>query len=250
MKKLCYTILLLCTSIVLNAQSVDFIDEANKQLGVPLIGITGGPNGSGKGVVGAIGGVVDVGGMGAATYTIPIEIPSAIGNMKPSLSVVYNSQSSNGLLGWGWTIGGLSAITRVNKNLFLDGRMKGVDFNDDGFAIDGQRLIQIDGYYDHIEYRTEVDGMSKIVSYYEANIVNGPAKFKVWTADGLIMEYGFTEESRMEKESNTNPGKLEVGLWLLNKIEDRDGNYIEYQYVIGGANYFLKKLDILEIVML
>ena len=84
--------------------------------------------------------------------------------------------------------------------------------------------------------------MSKIVSYYEANIVNGPAKFKVWTADGLIMEYGFTEESRMEKESNSNPGKLEVGLWLLNKIEDRDGNYIEYQYVIGGANYFLKKI--------
>lgn len=58
--------------------------------------------------------------------------------------------------------------------------------NNDGFALDGQRLIQIDGYYDHIEYRTEVDGMSKIVSYYEANIVNGPAKFKVWTADGLI----------------------------------------------------------------
>ncbi len=242
MKKLCYTILLFCTCIVMNAQNIDFIEDANKYLGVPMTGIVGGPNGTGKGVVGAIGGVVDIGGMGAATYSIPIELPSAIGNMKPSLSVVYNSQSSNGLLGWGWTIGGLSAITRVNKNLFLDGRMKGVDFNDDGFAIDGQRLIQLDEYYDHTEYRTEVDGMSKIVSYFEANIVNGPAKFKVWTADGLIMEYGFTEESRMEKESNSNPGKLEVGLWLLNKIEDRDGNYIEYQYVIGGANYFLKKI--------
>ena len=107
MKKLNFFLLLICLSIVVNAQNIDFIDEANKQLEPPSAGIIGGPNGSGNGVVGAIGGVVDVGGMGAATYTIPIEIPSAIGNMKPSLSVVYNSQSSNGLLGWGWTIGGL-----------------------------------------------------------------------------------------------------------------------------------------------
>lgn len=30
MKKLCYTILLFCTCIVMNAQNIDFIEDANK----------------------------------------------------------------------------------------------------------------------------------------------------------------------------------------------------------------------------
>ena len=104
MKKLYYTLLLLSLSIAINAQNIDLIDDAINQLKPPMTGITGGPDGKGEGVVGAIGGVVDIGGMGAATYTIPLEFPSGIGNLMPNLSITYNSQSGNGLLGWGWTI--------------------------------------------------------------------------------------------------------------------------------------------------
>lgn len=64
-------------------------------------------------VVGAIGGNVDISTLGGATYSIPIQIPDGIDGMQPNLSIVYNSQSGNGLLGWGWNIGGLSSITRI-----------------------------------------------------------------------------------------------------------------------------------------
>ena len=224
---------------------LDFIDDANADLAPPSNGVLGGVTGSGAGVVGAIGGTVDIGSLGGATYTIPIEVPNGIAGMQPGISIVYNSQSSNGLLGWGWTLGGLSAISRVNKTLFYDGVMGGANFSDDRFSMDGQRLILVNNNTygaNGAEYRTEVDGMSKIVSYTENGIVNGPAKFKVWTADGHIMEYGFTEKSRVAKPVTEDSTEYQVGLWLLNKVEDRDGNYIEYQYEVWKANYYISKI--------
>ena len=42
-------------------------------------------------VVGAIGGTVNVSGLGGATYTIPIQVPEGLGGIQPNLSVCYNS---------------------------------------------------------------------------------------------------------------------------------------------------------------
>lgn len=247
MKKILLVIALfsLFTCTALAQDRLDFIDAANAVLSPPSNGVLGGVTGSGTGVVGAIGGTVDIGGLGGATYTIPIEVPNGIAGMQPGISIVYNSQSSNGLLGWGWTLGGLSAISRVNKTLFYDGVMDGANFCDDRFSMDGQRLVLVNNNTygtNGAEYRTEVDGMSKIVSYSENGIVNGPARFKVWTADGHIMEYGFTDKSRVIKPVSEDSTEYQVGLWLLNKVEDRDGNYIEYQYDIWKANYYISKI--------
>lgn len=245
MRKLFYTIIMISAALYAEGQTkLDFIEDAQKQLQTPVNGVIGGPAGKGDGVVGAIGGVVDVGGLGAATYSIPLELPEGIKGVRPNLSITYNSQSGNGLLGWGWTLGGLSAISRVTENLFLDNRKKGVNFNKDRFALDGQRLIANDGSYGNnlAEYRTEVDGMSKIVSYTEDTIVNGPAKFKVWTSDGLIMEYGFTSDSKIAYKNEDDNTKYEVALWLLNKVQDREGNYMTFEYDKGGAHYCVKKI--------
>ena len=161
MKKILFTLLIVFLALTVRAQEdVDFINDAIQDLDAPMYGVTGSPYGEGllgviggllygesNGVVGAIGGTVGVGGLGAASYTIPIEVPTDIGEIKPNLSIVYNSQSSNGLLGWGWTIGGISAITRTGKNLFLDNEMKAVNFNDDQFSF-GWAKVSL--YFGHL----------------------------------------------------------------------------------------------------
>ena len=257
MRKYIFTLLLMAAlgHAAVGQQRHDFIDEAQTALQPPKSGVTGGPNGSGTGVVGAIGGVVDVGGLGAATYTIPIDVPQGIGGIQPNLSIVYNSQSGNGLLGWGWNLAGSSAITRTGADFYHDGFIKGVDFgyitgNSSGiipigsntrrsldrFALDGQRLILVEGLYygqNNSQYKTEVDGMSKIVAYTESGI-RGAAKFKVWTADGLIMEYGFSDNARMIRTCPDDSSMKEVGAWLLNRVEDRNGNFMVYQYDVRG----------------
>jgi hypothetical protein len=66
---------------------------------------------------------------GSANYQIPIAVPPGSGGMAPSLSLSYNSNSGNGLLGQGWTLGGLSVITRCPatkvQDGFIDGKSKG-----------------------------------------------------------------------------------------------------------------------------
>ena len=237
MKKTIFTFMLMLVSYTLVAQEEETMrEEALRSLNPPEM-VLGGPDGEGAGVVGAIPATVDVSALGGATYSIPIQLPEGINGMQPNLSIVYNSQSGNGLLGWGWNLGGVSAITRVGTTLFHELTTLPVDFEHDRFVLDGQRLMAISGEYgcDQTEYKTEIDGLNKIVSHCAAtDTTNGPAWFEVRTPEGLIMEYGRTNDSRIGLQQ-----RHDVCLWLLNKVEDRNGNFVEYHYNKGGASYVL-----------
>ncbi|HOO91485.1 MAG TPA: FG-GAP-like repeat-containing protein, partial [Syntrophales bacterium] len=79
------------------------------------------------------------------------------------------------------------------------------------------------------EYRTEIETFSKIVSY--GNTGGGPTSFKVWTKDGLIMEYGNTDDSKIHVQNDTG-----ILLWTLNRIKDRNGNEMNFTYASDGQN--------------
>ncbi|MDR2927836.1 MAG: hypothetical protein LBV41_06530, partial [Cytophagaceae bacterium] len=109
--------------------------------------------------VGAIPGQFNVSPSGAATYSIPIEVPSGVNGMQPNISLVYNSQAGNGIAGWGWNIGGLSMISRMPANIYYDNKASGIDWTKSSpLALDGQHLIPIGNN----EYRTENESYSKI----------------------------------------------------------------------------------------
>ena len=61
--------------------------------------------------VGVVGGNFSVNEMGAAVYSIPIEVPPT-SPLKTNLSLQFNSQAPNGDLGVGWRLSGLSEIHR------------------------------------------------------------------------------------------------------------------------------------------
>ena len=192
-----------------------------------------------KPVVGAIGSTVDITALGGASYTIPIQIPDGINGMQPNVSINYNSQSGNGMLGWGWNLIGTSAITRVGQTLYHDGQIKGVNFVDDRFALDGQRLLIVNNKEygdDGAEYRTEIDGMSKIVSY-SGDTVRGPACFTVWLPNGNIAYYGYKKHTRIELQQHND-----VCMWMLDSIVDRNGNYVAYRYEKGTSSCRLKRI--------
>jgi hypothetical protein len=154
--------------------------------------------------VGAIPGVIDVSPMGAATYTIPIEVVPGTQGMQPNLSIVYNSFGGMGLLGMKWNLAGLSAITRCTQIFYYDGHISTMQ-DGDRFAIDGSYLLRVNGgnYGDlNGEYATEVEDFTRVFSY------SGPTGafeyFKAYTDDGSIIEYGNTPDSRQKLGTHNN----------------------------------------------
>ena len=71
-------------------------------------------------LVGRLEGSFNVNDSGAAVYTVKIAVPPGTRGIEPELSLNYDSSGSDGLLGLGWSLGGLSAITRCPPNFALD----------------------------------------------------------------------------------------------------------------------------------
>jgi hypothetical protein len=103
--------------------------------------VAGTPTG-GSTEVGITEGQLEVSLTGAATYNIPIAVPPGVNGLVPQISLAYNSQSGNGMAGYGWNIAGISAITRIPRTKFHDGVVGNVNLDaNDRYALDGQRLI-------------------------------------------------------------------------------------------------------------
>ncbi len=184
-------------------------------------------------VAGVTPGAIAVDESGSANYSIPISVPPGVAGMAPSLSLIYGSRGDNGILGVGWSLGGLSVIHRCGKTLAQDNEIDGVDYSaDDRFCLDGQRLVATDGGVygaNGTTYSTELASFSKIVSY--GTVGTGPAYFKVWTKSGQIMTYGNTADSAVEV-----PGQQTVRYWSVSRIEDRVGNYLTLSYSDDTTN--------------
>jgi hypothetical protein len=188
---------------------------------------------------------------GAATYSIPIQAPPGVAGVEPKLALEYSSQSGNGLLGVGWSLSGLSSITRCPQTNVQDGPnfVRGVNYSaSDRYCLDGQRMLSVSGVYGAggSEYRTEHDGFSKIVANAEPGATSGPGSFVVKTKSGLTMEYGKTEDSRIEAQGKIDASGHGVVIeWALNKVVDAKGNYYTVVYTEDskGGQYYPSRMD-------
>jgi len=192
-----------------------------------------------SGPVGSVDGSFSVTPGGTASYTIPIKVPAGIGGIKPSISLSYNSQAGNGLLGVGWNLSGLSTITRCPQNLAQDGQIRDVKFDtDDRFCLDGQRLVAISGVYgeDNTEYRTEQDSFVKVISKGFRD--HGPESFEVLTKDGLRMEFGGVGGTNNHQYHSRfaahGVDEEAVRLWAISRISDNADNVIDFSYQFVG----------------
>ena len=195
---------------------------------------------------------------GSPSYGVSIAVPPGIAGMSPNLSLAFTGGGVNGPAGYGWTLTGVSIITRCPGNASIDGKPIAVKYSTgDRLCLDGQRLVQTstagvpvastpsangalldaagraeDGSY--TEYRTDKDIYSRIRAYGMANgaTSNGPRYFKVWTKAGQIYEYGAGPSA---DPATTNalivPSSSSVAAaWAVARISDTVGNFIDFKY--------------------
>jgi hypothetical protein len=190
--------------------------------------------------VGVVKGSASVSNSGASSYTIPIETPVPTNGLKPSISISYSSQGSNGILGYGWSIDGLSSITRGTKNIFNDGKVEASDnVPSDAFFIDGVKLIKISGTYgmSGSKYKTESENYSDIEII--ADCANGPFIFQVTTKEGLTLIYG-CQDANNGSSVNNNGNSV---YWRLYRVIDRNSNYYELTYENGANDSRIKEIN-------
>lgn len=168
---------------------------------------------------------VDVDGL--SKVEIPINVIPGVNGLTPSLAITYDSgamgyQEDNnmtqGVLGYGWRLRGLSRIERCEARVV--GAADISLTNSDKLCLDGELLTAISGAYfgTTTEYRTERDTFAKITS------LSGGG-FEVRTHDGRILKYGTTADSRVQAGGSSTDY-----IWALAEQADRYGNTINYEY--------------------
>ncbi len=165
---------------------------------------------------------------GAMTINIPIEMPKNSKGSSPQVGLSYNSNASNGILGIGWSISGLSQISRTNKSIYYDGKTEGIKYNTDAsFTFDGIRLIKLSSTATNITYQTE-QGNIKVVATISGTLLK---YFTVYYPNGSVAIYGNINEASNIKSS-----------YPLTKITDLYGNSINYFYTYTNRYYRLDKI--------
>lgn len=177
---------------------------------------------------------------GQASYQIPIDLPPGRNGIQPSVSLSYNSQGGNGILGVGWSLNAGSSISRCGATFAQDGFTRAVTFNasTDRLCLDGQRLIAISGYYGTVnaEYRTEMDAFVKVVQH--GNINDSNSSFTVYKPDGNTATYGVSANSRFVPS-----GLSTVLSWKVTQESHSNGaNTIDYTYddTVAGEHLLSK----------
>ncbi|NQZ09747.1 MAG: hypothetical protein HRT35_21560, partial [Algicola sp.] len=195
-----------------------------------------------SGDVGFTSGQFRVNESGAATYSVPLNLPEGVAGVKPQISLNYSSQGGDSTMGRGWSLGAGDAINRCPKNIFHNGEIAGVEYNsDDLFCLNGQQLSIKTGTYGAADstYHTTIENFATIKAHGTASY-SGPNYFTVKTKSGDTYYYGQTADSddygdAFVEPNNPNTNNGLAKFWALKKVVDVSGNTIRYHYTEDPA---------------
>lgn len=171
-----------------------------------------------------------VGPRGALETSVPLAVP-AYYHLEPDLNLIYSSQGSNGWLGEGWGLSGLSEISRRSPGRGAPGFGA-----DDHFFLDGMELISCEGAIpkstlasspsckhkekpQHTDFATRIENFQRIA--FDSSITGG--RWFVWSKDGTKRTYA----PRLSSGFVTNVPYT----WRLVTMEDTTGHVVTFNYV-------------------
>jgi RHS repeat-associated protein len=162
---------------------------------------------------------------GASTYSVPIPIPPGRRGVAPTLELAYDSgRRETSSVGVGWDIP-ISYIQRSTKY--------GVDYaaRDFAYVSNGslQHLVRWPGHASCEEYRLKIDDGSFLRFCYS------PPPADTWVMynkDGTAHRFGQAAASRVADPADAS----RVFRWLMDRVEDRVGDYYTLSYTSGAVS--------------
>lgn len=203
----------------------DYLDYSNRTVSPDLTSTSSQPVLSPKGEF-------SVTATGGASYNYPFSLPTGVGGMTPSVGLSYNSQGSFGIAGWGCGVYGISSITRGMRDILHDGKSEGISYDTDAvYYLDGVRLIYSSGTEgsDSSQYHPEGNPFTTVILHEETGYI----WFEVTSPDGLVTEYGHTNDSR-QGYTISYYNITRTSAWYVSSSTDVSGNIISYEYIKDG----------------
>jgi len=103
----------------------------------------------------------------------------------------------------------------------------------DALSLDGNRLF-FKNEEDYTNYYSEMENFQRIYTNDQLLL----EEFTVETKDGKTIEYGHSTDSKLMAEIGED-----VLIWFINKVTDRNGNYMTYHYENFGRQKVLSRIE-------
>jgi len=170
---------------------------------------------------------------GGFKTSVDLRVPDFRG-LQPQLKIAYDSGGANGMLGVGWSLSAPSVIQRYDAH-------RGVPaYGDtDQYSLDGEELIPCGRQRapgrpggpasvqtpacehpvpNQPSYRYY---FTRRASHRRIAFDAGSGTWRVWTADGVELDYGLAWLTGAHRLPNR---------WLLTRVQDVSGNVVDYSY--------------------
>lgn len=161
---------------------------------------------------------------GALTYRYAFQVPPGRNGFGPQLSLLYNSHNADifSHTGYGWSFD-IPSVSRLNKT--------GTDvlYSADNFisSLSGE-LIKINA----TTYVPRIDTGDNLKYVFSNNI------WRVTTKEGMTYIFGETAGARQDDPQNAG----RVYRWMVERVEDNNGNYITYTYDKESGDMYPSKI--------
>lgn len=165
---------------------------------------------------------------GSLAYAIPIVLPSGKNGLTPTLALSYNSDAAGDHVGVGWTLGG-DRIERDRRAGFDETKPRFLYSTPDGSV----ELRQSDD----VEYRATVEGSFARLRLLK--LADGSSYWEMTETSGRQYLYGRSAETRLSDPANPT----RVYAWLLEQVEDLDGNRIVFKYGRERGELYLEEVS-------
>ena len=165
---------------------------------------------------------------GAATTSIPIDVPPGRGGVQPNLALVYTSTSRNGWLGLGWNLE-KGVIDRQTKF--------GLDYTGDAyiFRLAGLNVALVNTGTN--EYRAKVEG--RFTRVQKKTATDGKPYFLATDTTGTKFYFGRAATTRVAHPNDAT----KIFRWCLDRVEDPHGNYMTLSYTRHQGQAYLARID-------
>lgn len=175
---------------------------------------------------------------GAASYSVPIEVPAGAAGHKPAVNLSYSSAASDGSngmrplwqassVGKGWDLGIGGSIGRNTSAGSSDHQWDSFSLVFDGQSSDMVRGQPLDGNYTNLA-ESNWTWHATDETFVKLRKSASSDTWTAWTKNGT--RYEFNQALRWG--TNTPSNRFETYKWLLTKVVDPSGNAIVYQYYV------------------